>query len=80
MSQQTTAEELTIIKESHMKKPMKAGVRKNLAANAIKSKMAKSQKAKRSAAGIKPSGGRNAQLVRKVAAKRRMKKGGTTKK
>jgi hypothetical protein len=102
MSQQITAEELTIIKESHMKKPMKAGVRKNLASAKLKSKMAGAQKAKKMMRGgavksaIKNRLGAKAdkgqamkdtmnraktgRMIKKVAAKRGMKKGGTTKK
>jgi hypothetical protein len=102
MSQQITAEELTIIKESHMKKPMKANVRKNLATAKIKSKMAGAQKAKKmmrggaakasvkNLLGAKADKGqamkdtmnraKTGRMLKKVAAKRGMKKGGTTKK
>lgn len=107
MSQQITAEELTIIKESHMKKPMKAGVRKNLASAKLKSKMAGAQKAKKMMrGGAAESSMKNligaktrlqdpsqskvyknalnraktGRMVKKMAGKRGMKKGGTTKK
>jgi len=91
-----------------MKKPMKAGVRKNLASAKLKSKMAGAQKAKKMMrGGAAESSMKNligakatrsqsrstpyiskdtrnraktARMVNKMAAKRGMKKGGTTKK
>jgi len=92
-----------------MKKPMKAGVRKNLASAKLKSKMAGAQKAKKMMRGgaakssmknligaktIRPQSplkayqdiqntknrAKTGRMLKKMAAKRGMKKGGTTKK